>query len=146
MSTLEKAKEIARKAHDGQTDKAGQPYIGHPCRVSQMGKTDAEKIVGMLHDVVEDSEWTLDMLREEGFSVEVIEALECLTKKSDDEPYDEFIERVSKNFLAVAVKLNDLKDNLDIHRLNEVTDKDARRLTKYLNAERKLKRVKRHTL
>ena len=71
MSTLEKAIEIATKAHSGQLDKAGNDYITHPLRVMAAGKTTDEKIVGVLHDVVEDTEWTFEMLAAEGsFSIE----------------------------------------------------------------------------
>ena len=108
MSTLERAIEIATAAHRGQLDKAGNDYITHPLRVMAAGKTADEKIVGVLHDVVEDTEWTFEMLAAEGFSAEVLEALRCVTKLSASEPYDKFIARVKTNPLAVAVKINDL--------------------------------------
>jgi (p)ppGpp synthase/HD superfamily hydrolase len=103
-----------------------------------MGKTEEEKIVGVLHDVVEDTEWTLEALAAEGFSKEVINALRCVTKVSENENYDDFIDRVKKNPLAVAVKINDLTDNMDIHRLPYLSDKDVKRLKKYLKAYKKL--------
>ena len=131
MSTLERAIEIATEAHRGQFDKAGNNYIDHPLRVMSAGKTLNEKIVGVLHDVVEDSNWTFEQLSNEGFSDEIIAALRCVTKLSEDEPYDEFIERVKKNNLAIAVKINDLSDNMDIRRLKEFTEKDFQRLQKY---------------
>lgn len=138
MSTLERAIEIATEAHRGQFDKAGNSYIGHPLRVMAAGKTVEEKIVGVLHDVVEDSDWTFERLTEEGFSAEVIAALRCVTKLSEDEPYDKFIARVKRNPLAVAVKLNDLSDNMDIRRLPYISDKDVKRLKKYLRAYKQL--------
>ena len=138
MSTLKRAIEIATEAHKGQMDKAGNEYIGHPLRVMEMGKTEEEKIVGVLHDVVEDSGWTFDALEAEGFSKEVMDALKCVTKKSENENYDDFIERVKKNPLAVAVKINDLTDNMDIRRLPYLSDKDVKRLKKYLKAYKKL--------
>ncbi|MBQ8721341.1 MAG: phosphohydrolase [Paludibacteraceae bacterium] len=99
-------------------DKAGEEYIGHPLRVMEAGRTLEEKIVGVLHDVVEDSEeWSFERLEQEGFAHEIIEALRCVTKLSETEPYDKFIARVKENRLAVAVKLNDLSDNMDIRRL-----------------------------
>ena len=134
MGTLERAIEIATEAHRGQLDKAGEDYISHPLRVMTMGRSIDEKIVGVLHDVVEDSGWTFEMLAEEGFSTEVIEALRCLTKHSEKESYDKFIARIKKNPLAVAVKLNDLTDNMDIRRLPYLSDKDVKRLKKYLKA------------
>ena len=138
MSTLERAIEIATEAHRGQFDKAGNDYIGHPLRVMAMGKTTDEKIVGVLHDVIEDTDWTFDRLAAEGFSAEVIDALRCVTKLSEDEPYDNFIARVKANPLAVAVKLNDLSDNMDIRRLPYISDKDVKRLKKYLRAYKQL--------
>lgn len=135
---LQKAIEIAKEAHKGQLDKSGKDYIGHPLRVMEMGKTEEEKIVGVLHDVVEDTAWTFEALEAEGFSPEVIAALRYVTKISENENYDDFIERVQKNPLAVAVKINDLSDNMDIRRLPYLSDKDVKRLKKYLKAYRKL--------
>lgn len=138
MSTLQRAIEIATEAHKGQYDKAGNDYIGHPLRVMEMGKTENEKIVGVLHDVIEDTDWTFEALAAEGFSEEVIAALRCVTKLSENENYDDFIERVKKNPLAVAVKINDLSDNMDIRRLPYLSDKDIKRLKKYLKAYKRL--------
>ena len=138
MATIERAIEIATEAHRGQLDKAGNEYIGHPLRVMAMGKTTEEKIVGILHDVVEDSSWTFERLAAEGFSAPIIEALRCLTKQPDSEPYDKYIARIKHNPLAVAVKLNDLTDNMDIRRLPYLSDKDVKRLKKYLKAYKQL--------
>lgn len=135
---LTKAIEIATKAHEGQVDKVGQSYIKHPLRVMAMGATDEEKIVGVLHDVVEDSDWTFERLIDEGFSEEIIDALRCVTKLSESEPYDAFIERVKTNPLAVKVKINDLTDNMDIRRLPSISESDVKRLRKYLKAYRQL--------
>ena len=135
---LAKAIEIALEAHKDATDKAGMPYAGHIMRVMQAGRTNDEKIVGVLHDLVEDTHWTFDMLLEEGFPPHIVDALRCVTKISEDEPYEEFIKRVKINPLAVAVKINDLTDNMDIRRLSELTDKDVQRLRKYLKAYREL--------
>ena len=138
MSTLQRAIEIATQAHQGQFDKSGKDYIGHPLRVMEMGSTEEEKIAGVLHDVVEDSDWTFEALEAEGFSQEIIAALKCVTKLSETENYDDFIERVKKNPLAVAVKINDLTDNMDIRCLPYLSDKDIKRLKKYLKAYKKL--------
>jgi (p)ppGpp synthase/HD superfamily hydrolase len=135
---LNKAIDIATKAHGGQIDKAGQPYIGHPLRVMALGTTDEEKIVGILHDVVEDSDWTFEQLAAEGFSAEIVDALRCVTKLSESEPYDKFIQRVKANPLAVKVKINDLMDNMDIRRLPYLSEKDVKRLRKYLKAYKQL--------
>lgn len=138
MSTLERAIEIATEAHRGQFDKVGNDYIGHPLRVMAAGKTTEEKIVGVLHDVVEDTDWTFERLATEGFSKDVIDALRCVTKLSENEPYNKLIARVKTNQLAVAVKLNDLLDNMDIRRLPYLSDKDIKRLKKYLKAYKQL--------
>lgn len=138
MSTLKRAIQIATEAHKGQFDKAGKEYIGHPIRVMEMGKTEDEKIVGVLHDVIEDTDWTFERLEAEGFSQEVINALRCVTKTSENENYDDFIDRVKKNPLAASVKINDLTDNMDIRRLPYLSDKDVKRLKKYLKAYKRL--------
>ena len=135
---LNKAIKIATKAHEGQVDKAGRPYIGHPLRVMAMGTTEEEKIVGVLHDVVEDSDWTFERLTAEGFFFEVVDALQCITKLSESEPYDKFIQRVKANPLSVKVKINDLTDNMDIRRLAYISEKDMKRLRKYLKAYKQL--------
>lgn len=114
MSTLKRAIEIARQAHAGQVDKGGADYIGHPLRVMERGENEEQKIVGVLHDVVEDYDWTFEMLEEEGFAPAIIEALKCVTKLSEGEDYDDFISRVMTNPLAVKVKLYDIEDNLDV--------------------------------
>lgn len=142
MPTIERAIEIALLAHKGQKDKSGVEYILHPLRVMERGKTAVEKICGVLHDVVEDSDWTIKDLINEGFSEEVITAIKCLTKETENENYDEFIERVAKDPIAVKVKLNDLLDNMDITRLNELTNQDLHRLNKYLRAYKKLNELK----
>ena len=138
MSTLNRAIDIATKVHEGATDKYGAPYINHVTRVMNMGQTDNEKIVGVLHDVIEDTNWIFEDLEKEGFSKEVIAALKCVTKISEDEDYEEFITRVKINPLAVKVKLNDLRDNLDTKRMPEVLESDLKRLNKYLKAYHEL--------
>ena len=130
---LEKAIQIAIEAHQGQTDKAGTSYILHLIRVMNAGQTKNEKICGILHDLVEDTPWTFEALRIEGFSEEVISALVCVTKQPN-ETYTHFIERIKKNSLATKVKLNDLRDNMDITRLTFITEEDTQRLNKYLKA------------
>lgn len=138
---LKKAIEIATEAHKGATDKYGSPYINHVTRVMNLGSTEEEKIVGVLHDVVEDTHWTFDKLEAEGFSSEIIEALKCVTKISEEEDYEEFTLRVSRNPLAVKVKINDLTDNMDIRRIPTLTEKDLIRLMKYHKAYRFLTSV-----
>ena len=135
---LAKAINIALEAHKGATDKAGMPYAGHIMRVMQAGRTNDEKIVGVLHDLVEDTHWTFDMLLQEGFPTHIVDALRCVTKTNEDEPYEHFIQRVKTNPLAIAVKINDLTDKMDLRRLTEITGKDIQRLRKYLKAYREL--------
>jgi (p)ppGpp synthase/HD superfamily hydrolase len=136
--TLQKAIEIAVAAHAGQTDKYGAPYILHVMRVANLGKTEEEKICGALHDVVEDTPWTFEQLAAEGFSTTILDALRCVTKLSDDENYDHFIDRILPNRLACAVKLNDLTDNMDMRRVTELHEKDVPRFNKYLKAYRRV--------
>lgn len=135
---LERAIEIAAAAHRGQTDKYGAPYLGHVTRVMNMGRTEDEKICGVLHDVVEDTGWTFEQLAAEGLAPHILEALRCVTKLSDNEDYDQFVERTLQNRLACLVKLNDLTDNMDIRRMQEVTAQDVPRLNKYLKAYKKI--------
>ena len=135
---LQKAIDIATAAHSGQLDKAGAPYIDHPLRVMAAGSTTDEKIVGVLHDVIEDSEWTFEARAAEGFPAHIINALRHITHLPD-ETYEKFIARVKKNPLATAVKLNDLSDNMDIRRLPYLSDKDVKRLKRYLKAYKRLK-------
>ena len=141
---LERAISIAVEAHKGQIDKAGAPYILHPIRVMQSLETDHERIVGILHDVVEDGPgWTFERLEEEGFSPDVIEALRLVTKRPEDEGKDidaylRFVRRSLTNPVARRVKAADIRDNLDLTRLSEITPKDVARLTKYTVALRTL--------
>lgn len=133
MNSLEQAIIIATNAHAGQVDKAGQPYILHPLRLMLKFQTDSEMIVAVMHDVIEDSEITQNDLKKSGFSDEIIEAIVCLSKKQS-ENYESFIRRVSKNELARKIKIEDIKDNLNLSRLNEITDKDLQRAQKYHRA------------
>lgn len=135
---LAKAVAIAQRVHADQVDKVGAPYILHVMRVMNRGQTLDEKICGVLHDVVEDSPVTFDDLCAEGFPEHIIAALRCVTKTSETEDYEAFIERIRTNPLAVRVKLNDLEDNMDVRRMVSVGPKEAERLNKYLKAYRDL--------
>lgn len=138
LALLEKAILIAVAAHRGQKDRNGSPYILHPLRVMARVDTDLERIVAVLHDVVEDTDWTFGNLQREGFPADVLAALDCVTKR-EGEDYDSFVERSASNPLARRVKLADLEDNMDVRRMSEVTEKDHERLQKYLKAWRRLK-------
>ena len=133
QSQSEKAYEIAKRAHLGQVDKAGEDYIKHPEKVASFVETDEEKAVAYLHDVIEDTELTLEDLHEYEFSKEVIEAVDIITKKKGED-YRSYLNSVKKNKLARAVKLADLRHNSDLTRLTKVTEKDVERKEKYQKA------------
>jgi len=130
MNLIEQSLKIALQAHAGQTDKAGQAYILHPLRIMAKMDTDEERSVALLHDVLEDSEHTPESLLQAGIPSNIIDAVQCLTKH-DDEDYEQFIQRVLTNDLAVKVKMADIHDNLQVLRLDKLTDDDLERVKKY---------------
>ena len=132
MNDLERAIDIAVDAYAGQTDKAGETYIRHPLRVMQAMSTDRERVVALLHDIVEDSEYTLDEIEQE-FSAEVRDAVDALTKR-EGEPYQEFVERAGEIPTARRVKIADIEDNMDLTRLDEVSESSLERQRKYHRA------------
>ena len=133
MLLSQQALAIAKDAHKGQVDKAGMNYIQHPLFVASLVEGELAKTVALLHDVVEDSDWTLEDLRKEGLPEEVVQAVAILTKKRN-ENYEEYILRVKQNPLARQVKLADLQHNSDLSRLANVTDRDRKRVAKYQKA------------
>ncbi len=133
MPSIENAIALAIKAHDGRVDKAGKPYILHVLRVMLALDTETEMITGVLHDVVEDSCYSLADLKKTRFSDEIITTLDCLTKR-DSENYKNYIERIKTNTVAIHVKLADLEDNMDIGRLSNPCKEDSNRLEKYRKA------------
>lgn len=132
-----KAAQIAYEAHAGQVDKAGWPYIHHPLHVAEQVESEYEVCAALLHDVCEDTEWTLDGLREQGFPAEVIDALALLTHDKAV-PYMDYVARVKANPIAVAVKMADLRHNADLTRLDAPTEKDQERAEKYRQAYKML--------
>ena len=134
MSTLERAIAIAVKAHEGTTDKGGHPYILHPLRVMLQMSTIDEQIAAVLHDVIEDSQWTLAELKTEGFSVEIMETVDALTRRTT-EMYADFIRRIRCCPIARTVKISDLHDNMDLSRISHPTDEDRMRGARYLRAK-----------
>lgn len=134
---LEKALVIATKAHEGQKDKAGSPYILHPIRVSNRCLTDEEKIVALLHDVIEDTNVSASDLLASGFPRNIVEAVLSVTR-NEGESYEDFVIRSKQNPIGRQVKLHDLEDNMDITRFNQLTEKNLVRLNKYLKAYRSL--------
>jgi (p)ppGpp synthase/HD superfamily hydrolase len=137
IATVEDAVSIAARAHRGQKDKAGAPYLLHPLRMMLRMDTEAAMMAAVLHDVVEDTEWTLERLREAGFSEEVLEAVDCLTHR-EGESYQEFVERVRTNLVARQVKIADLEDNMNVRRINQLGPKELERMEKYHRAWRVL--------
>jgi len=137
INLIEKSLEIALDAYSGQTDKAGKTYILHPLRLMAQMETEEEMAVALLHDVIEDSEYTTEDLLNNGIPAGVVEAVQCLTKKPD-ENYESFIERVLENKLATKIKQADIEDNINILRLQSVNEKDLERVAKYHNAWHKI--------
>lgn len=129
MSTLERAVAIAADAHASQVDRP-TPYLLHPLRVMLKMQTPGERILAVLHDVVADSEWTLDRLRAEGFGPAIIAAIDALTHRSGETHHD-FVLRAGRHPVARRVKLEDLHDNIDLGRIPCPTDKDLQRVAKY---------------
>ncbi len=121
---------IAAEVHEGQLDKAGQPYILHVLRVMFGCQSPDAQVAGALHDVVEDSDWTLDDLRREGFSETVVGIVDALTRR-DGEDYFDFARRAASTPLGREVKRADLLDNMDLRRLADPTEKDWERLKRY---------------
>ena len=135
--SLEDAIVLASQAHAGQVDKTGQPYILHPLRVMLRLGDPAARIVAMLHDVVEDTDITLDDLRRGGYPAEVVEAVDLVTRR-EGESYEAFIERLAPHPIARLVKLADLEDNMDTSRLPGITEKTRERLEHYRRAYERL--------
>jgi (p)ppGpp synthase/HD superfamily hydrolase len=134
MTLLEKSIAFALKAHAGQTDKYGRPYILHPLHLMSRMETEEEMLTAVLHDVVEDTAYTLDDLRALGLPEAVVQAVGLLTHDKEASTYDEYVHRLKSNPLARKVKLADLRHNMDVRRLNTVLEKDAARLEKYRRA------------
>ena len=142
---LENAIKVAVAAHAGQVDKGGSPYILHPLRVMLSLNTEEQRIVSVLHDVVEDcAGWSWERLEAEGFSEEIIQALKSVSKTPEEEAeyrslpeaqkldhYLQFIERAKANKIGRQVKAADIQDNLDISRIDDITQKDIHRLNRY---------------
>lgn len=136
---LDKAALLCVNVHQGQRDKVGQPYFQHPMRVAMACYTPQEKIVALLHDVLEDTTTSPEDLLNMGFPEEIVNAVLSVTK-IEGEPYVEFIARAAQNPIGRIVKLHDLEDNLNIFRLNDLDDEMAMRFNKYLRTYHFLKR------
>ena len=135
-----KALKLCFEAHKNQVDKAGLPYVFHPFHLAEQMKDEASTVAALLHDVVEDTDYTLADLRVIGFSAEVLSALALLTHDAAV-PYPEYIRQLSRNPIARAVKLADLAHNSDLSRLEQITDADRERAEKYQEAIRLLNKI-----
>ena len=133
----DKAMPIATKVHKTQVDKGGKPYIGHPLRVEKLCQDDDSKIVALLHDTIEDGDITAEYLLTQGFPTYIVDAVLSVSRNKDEHYFD-FIQRSKANPIGRKVKIADLKDNMDITRLNELTDNDIERLKKYHQAYKML--------
>jgi (p)ppGpp synthase/HD superfamily hydrolase len=133
MPTLEDTIIFITEAHRGQIDRGGQPYVLHPLRMMSQFDDEASRTVALLHDVIEDTAYTLDDLRTRGYNEAIIEAVDALTRR-EDETYEQFILRIKPIPLARRVKLADLRDNMDIRRVKTISAKDAERFERYRRA------------
>ncbi len=131
------ALELATRVHQNQVDRYGKPYLLHVVRVASRFPDEDDQAAALLHDVVEDSDMTLDGLRAEGFPEEVVHAVDCLTKR-EGESWPDYIARVEGDARAVRIKLADLEDNMDLRRYPEVKPEDLERINRYLYAYQRL--------
>ncbi len=132
MGTLERAIELAAIAHAGQVDKGGQPYILHPIQVMLSVTGTEARIAAVLHDIVEDADFTIEELRKEGFSESVLEAVAALTKQEGERRIDA-ASRAAGNKIARSVKLADITENMDLSRIENPSEKDYERMKDYVN-------------
>ena len=130
---IEKAIIIAAEAHAGQQDKAGAPYILHPLRLMLQAEGEDARVVAVLHDVIEDSDWTMADLLDEGLTGVQAAGLDAVTRR-DGESYDQFIQRAGADPLGRAVKILDLQDNCDLSRIAAPTPQDHERRARYAAA------------
>ena len=134
---LDHALKIALKAHAGQKDRGGAPYILHPLRLMMQMESEFEMLAAVLHDVIEDSSVTLDHLIKAGFAEEVIEAVDALTLK-EGQSYDDYIEGCAANPIALKIKIADLNDNMNLRRILDLMEVDRERMDRYRRAYRRL--------
>ena len=128
-----KAMKLCFEAHKNQVDKSGMPYVFHPFHVAEQMTDEATTIVALLHDVVEDTDYTLEDLAAEGFGKDLLEAVALMTHE-DDVPYLDYVAKLKDNPIARAVKLADLAHNSDLSRIGEVDEETRERLEKYQKA------------
>ena len=128
-----KAMKFCFKAHKDQVDKSGMPYVFHPFHVAEQMTAEATTIVALLHDVVEDTDYTLEDIAAEGFGKEILEAVALMTHE-DGVPYLDYVAKLKENPIARAVKLADLAHNSDLSRIGEIDEETKQRLEKYKKA------------
>ena len=128
-----KAMKLCYEAHKDQVDKSGLPYVFHPAHVAEQMTDEATTIVALLHDVVEDTDYTLEDLAAEGFGKDILEAVALMTHE-DDVPYLDYVAKLKNNPIARAVKLADLAHNSDLSRIGEIDEETRKRLEKYKKA------------
>ena len=128
-----KAMKIAFEAHKDQVDKSGLPYVYHPFHLAEQMDNELAVCAALLHDVVEDTNMTIEQLGEHGFPKEVLMALKCLTH-DDNEPYFDYVRNIKGNSIATQVKIADLRHNMDLSRLEIIDDAAINRREKYLKA------------
>ena len=129
-----KAMKLCFKAHKDQVDKSGMPYVFHPFHVAEQMTDEATTIVALLHDMVEDTDYTLGDIAAEGFGKEILEAVALMTHE-DDVPYLDYVAKLKDNPIARAVKLADLAHNSDLSRIGEIDEETKQRLEKYKKAK-----------
>lgn len=132
-----KALKLCFEAHKEQIDKSGMPYVFHPFHLAEQMQNEESTIVALLHDVIEDTDYTLDDLRKVGFDDSVLAAINLMTHE-DGVPYMDYVEQIKTNHIAKTVKLADLRHNSDMTRLDVVTSRDRERADKYSSAIKSL--------
>jgi (p)ppGpp synthase/HD superfamily hydrolase len=148
MDIIKHAQAIMKMAHNSQFDKGGTDYYLHPLRVAQEAKkmfnTEYDKFIGecvaLLHDVIEDSNLTADDLVNENFENAIVSRVVCMTRK-DGESYMDYIKRIGEDNICRIIKMCDLKDNMDVTRLDKLKDEDLNRIKKYHKAYKYLKNL-----
>lgn len=132
-SMTKKALKLCFETHKEQTDKSGMPYVFHPFHLAEQMSDEETTVVALLHDCIEDSDRTLDDLREMGFGEKIIEAIALMTH-DPDVPYMDYVAQIKANPIARTVKLADLRHNSDMSRLDSITPYDQERAEKYKKA------------
>ncbi len=132
-TNTKKAMKLCFEAHKDQVDKSGMPYVFHPFHLAEQMPDEKTTIVALLHDVVEDTEYSLDDLKSMGFSDDILEAIALMTH-DESVPYMKYVEQIKQNRIASIVKRADLMHNSDLSRLDTVDEKVIKRVKKYKQA------------